>query len=194
MLRQFSLGTIGLAVGGVMSIAGIYAYTIGNSTVNLVGFFYGIPILLGGLALKSSEVKPVAELFPPTKEILQLRESQATATQKQVRSDVCRYRYGIRAHLDEVLAKLGLSPTDEECPKLVGIYELAAGSLSQSYSLVLRFQAPLIPWHTWLEKQDKFTSFFGPGIIATVAQPEADTAPSLVDLHLTRVETADPVA
>lgn len=187
MLRQVSLGTIGLVVGGVMSVLGIYAYTIGNSTINLVGFFYGIPILLGGLALKSSEVKPVAEIFPPTQGVLQLRQDQATATQKQVRSDVCRYRYGIRAHLDEVLAKLGLSPTDEECPKLVGIYELAAGPDQQAYSLVLRFQAPLIPWQTWVEKQDKFTSFFGPGIFATVTQPEPDADPSLVDLHLTRV-------
>jgi Protein of unknown function (DUF2854) len=184
MLRQFSLGTVGLVVGGIMSVAGIYAYTIGNSTVNLVGFFYGIPILLGGLALKSSEVKPVTELKPSSNEMLKLREIQATSTQKQIRKDVCRYRYGIRAHLDEVLEKLGLSPTSEECPKLVGLYEQVAttDSLPEAYSLVLRFHAPLIPWETWLQKQDKFTSFFGPGIVATVSQ----TDDQLIDLHLTK--------
>jgi hypothetical protein len=185
MLRQFSLGTVGLVVGGIMSVAGIYAYTIGNSTVNLVGFFYGIPILLGGLALKSSEVKPVTIVVAPDPEALKLREIQATSTQKQIRQDVCRYRYGIRAHLDEVLERLGMSPTTEECPKLIGLYEqvVATPDLPQAYSLVLRFQSPLISWETWQQKQDKFTSFFGPGIVAMVTQPEA----KMVDLHLTKV-------
>jgi hypothetical protein len=44
MLRQTSLGTLGLCVGGVLAIAGFVAFATGNATLNLVGFFYGIPI------------------------------------------------------------------------------------------------------------------------------------------------------
>jgi hypothetical protein len=76
--------------------------------------------------------------------------------------------------LDEILEKLGMSPTDEERPLLVGIYE----ELSQDedtkgeYSLVLRFRSPLMSFEFWQEKQDKLTRFFGPGIVAVVAELE----------------------
>ena len=43
MLRQTSLGSLGLTIGGGLTIVGFYAYFSGNSTLNLVGFFYGIP-------------------------------------------------------------------------------------------------------------------------------------------------------
>lgn len=103
MLRRTSLGTLGLSVGGVMAIMGFVAYAQGNSTLNLIGFFYGIPILLGGLALKASELKPVPLSEPTQPSVLQLRDETATDTQNQIRKDVTRYRYGQEAHLDSSL-------------------------------------------------------------------------------------------
>ncbi len=57
MLRQTSLATVGLIVGGIISVIGTAAYFTNNPTLNLAGFFYGIPLLLGGLALKAAELR-----------------------------------------------------------------------------------------------------------------------------------------
>ncbi len=170
MLRKISLGSVGLVIGGVMAVVGLIAYTAGNSTVSLVGLFYGVPILLGGAALKSSEVKPVPILQPVSETLIKLRKEQGTITQNKLRDDVTRYRYGIEAHLDEVLEKLGMSPTDEERPVLSGLYE--EKTEHGAYRLVLRFDSPLMPFEAWEQKQDKLTRFFGPGIIAEVDQLE----------------------
>jgi hypothetical protein len=171
MLRQISLGKVGLVVGGILALMGFVAYGVQNSTLNLIGFFYGIPILLGGLALTASELTPVPVSQPSTPEVLALREKMATSTQKQIWSDVTRYRYGQRAHLDEALEKLGLSPTDEERPVIVGIREQ---NWNGDYALVMEFRSPLISLDTWKEKADKVARFFGPGVRVELAQPEDD--------------------
>jgi Protein of unknown function (DUF2854) len=195
MLRQISLGSLFLILGVVLSAIGLFAYATGNPTLNLAGFFYGVPILLGGAALKSAEVKPSEILHPISTLALKLREAQATPTQNQLRDDVTRYRYGIRAHLDEALEKLGMSPTNEERPVLAGICEEVFQSPGQpdAYSLVLRFESPLISLETWQAKQEKIGRFFGPGIVALVSKPEISQPeiqsedqknPQIIDLRL----------
>jgi hypothetical protein len=180
--NKISLASIGLFVGGILFVVGFWAYAKGNSTLNLIGFFYGFPILLGGFAFKSSEVTPIPVIIPESEDILALRKVQETSTQKQLRKDVTRYRYGIKAHLDEVLEKLGMRPTDEERPVLIGIYEAIsqAEETRGAYSLVLRFHSPLMGFDVWQQKQEKFTRFFGPGIVATVTELENKE----VDLYL----------
>ncbi len=169
MLRTTSLGTLGLSIGGILALVGLAAYITGNATLNLAGFFYGIPLLLGGLALKAAELKPVPFSQPTSPDVLALREQQATTTQHQIRKDVTRYRYGQKAHLDTSLNYLGLSPTDEERPVLQALYET---SFEGVYSLVLQFESPLIPLAVWQEKQEKIAKFFGPGIRTEVTQPD----------------------
>lgn len=171
MLRQISLGTVGLVVGGILSVIGFAAYAGDNATLNLVGFFYGIPILLGGLALKSAELKPVPYSQPLSPEVLALREQQATSTQNQIRKDVTRYRYGQEAHLDSSLEYLGLSPTDEERPVLLAIREEATDG---AYTLVLEFDSPLIDLAIWQKKQEKLDRFFGQDVKVVVSQPEEE--------------------
>jgi hypothetical protein len=183
MLRQVSLGSIGLLIGGILSIVGMISYTTGNSTLSLAGLFYGVPILLGGAALRSSEVKPAQILYPLSDPVIKLRKEKATSTQNKLREDVTRYRYGIEAHLDEVLEKLGMSPTDEERPVLIGLYEEPAQNESGEYSLILRFNSPLISFDAWHQKQEKLTRFFGPGVVAEVSQPQNQ----VIDLRLTTV-------
>lgn len=172
--NKISLASVGLYVGGILFVVGFWAYAKGNSTLNLVGFFYGFPILLGGFAFKSSEVAPIPVIIPESEAILALRKLQETPTQKQLRKDVTRYRYGVKAHLDEILEKLGMSPTDEERPVLNGIYEeiSQAEETKGAYSLILRFRSPLMNFDAWQQKQDKLTRFFGPGIIAVVSELE----------------------
>ncbi|NES84524.1 MAG: DUF2854 domain-containing protein [Moorea sp. SIO2B7] len=171
MLPRTSLGTLGLVIGGLLTVIGFVAYATDNATLNLVGFFYGIPILLGGLALKAAELKPVELSQPTIPEVLTLREQSATPIQNQIRKDVMRYRYGQQAHLDSSLESLGLSPTDEERPVLMGLRET---SVDGAYALILEFDSPLIPFETWLKKQEKLEKFFGPGIKVDLTQLEED--------------------
>jgi hypothetical protein len=177
MLRQTSLASIGLIVGGILALVGLIAYATGNSTLNLVGFFYGFPLFLGGLALKITELKPVPLTQPTSPEVLALREQQATTIQNQVRRDVTRYRYGQDVHLDNELGRVGLKPSDDDCPMLVGLYET---EIEGDYSLVLEFDSPFVPFKLWQDRQAKLTSFFGPGVEAIVHQSQ----PNRVSLTL----------
>lgn len=167
MFRKIPLALVGLVVGSILTTLGFIAYATGNSTLNLAGFFYGIPILLGGLALKAAELKPVPFITPTTPDVVKLREEKATATQQQLRNDVTRYRYGQEAHLDESLARLGLSPSDDDRPNLIGIQEL---NIDNNYALILKFYSPFINLENWQEKQEKIAKFFGPNIKAEVSQ------------------------
>jgi len=172
MFRKLSLGSLGLWVGGTLTLVGFIAYFgLDNATLNLVGFFYGFPLLLGGLALKSSELKPIPFTEPTSPTVLALRQEQATAIQKQVREDLDRYRYGQKAHFDKALAYLGLSPSDEARPVVTGMREVA---VDNAYALILEFDSPEIPLATWQQKQDKMGSFFGAGVRVAITQPADD--------------------
>ncbi|WP_448564952.1 DUF2854 domain-containing protein [Trichothermofontia sp.] len=169
MFRKISLGSLGLWVGGTLTLIGFIAYFgLDNATLNLVGFFYGFPLLLGGLALKFSELKPVPFTQPTSPDVLALRQKQATAIQNQVREDLDRYRYGQKAHFDKALAYLGLSPSDAARPVVTGMRETA---IDNAYALILEFDSPAIPLATWRQKQEKLASFFGAGVRVAVAQP-----------------------
>jgi hypothetical protein len=180
-LSQVSPAAIALVAGAILVVVGGVAYAQGNSTLNLVGFFYGIPILLIGAALKSAELKPAPLLMPPTAEVLKLRHTQATPTLNQVRRDISRYRYGMSAHLEVALEKLGLGKVAEERPLLLGFYESV---VEGRYSLVLRFQSPLVPVAVWQEKLEKIGRFFGPQVRAQVAEQ----GQGVVDLYLIKWE------
>ena len=179
MLRKIPLALLGLIIGGIITTIGIIAYPLNYAALNLGGLFYGVPILLGGLALKAAELKPILYSEEPTPEIIALREEQATSTQNQVRLDVTRYRYGQEAHLDESLERVGLSPADDQRPELVSLYETA---IDGAYALILQFYSPFVALETWQQQQDKVTKFFGPDIRTEVSQPEEDR----VDLALIR--------
>ncbi|MEA5508551.1 DUF2854 domain-containing protein [Crocosphaera sp. UHCC 0190] len=184
MLRQLSLARVGLTVGGLLTLMGFVAYATDHPTLNLAGFFYGVPILLGGLALKAAELKPIPFSQPTPPDVLALREQQATSTQNQIRKDVTRYRYGQEAHLDDTLARLGLSPTDEDRPLLVAIRE---EKFEGNYALILEFNSPFITLETWNDKQEKIEKFFGPGIYAKI-NPQEDNQIDVALISLGQAE------
>ena len=177
MLRKIPLALVGLTVGSILTVIGFIAYATGNSTLNLAGFFYGIPILLGGLALKAAELKPIPYAQKTPDDVVALREAKATSTQNQVRLDVTRYRYGQEAHLDEALERLGLSPTDDERPILTKIKE---DNLEGHYALILYFDSPLISLETWQDRQEKITKFFGPDITTDISINDDEIALALI--------------
>ncbi|WP_414752766.1 DUF2854 domain-containing protein [Anabaena sp. CCY 9910] len=171
MLRQISLGTIGLSIGGILTIVGFVAYAANNATLNLVGFFYGFPLLLGGLALKANELKPISYSQTTTESVLLLRQQQATVTQNKIRKDITRYCYGQNAHLDGALSYLGLSPSDEDRPIVTGLREIETNG---AYTLILEFDSPEIPVSDWQQKQEKMTKYFGPGVEIKITQVGED--------------------
>ncbi|MBD2463889.1 DUF2854 domain-containing protein [Oscillatoria sp. FACHB-1407] len=186
MLGKVSLGTVGLVVGGLLTVVGFVAYFSQSATLNLIGFFYGIPLLLGGLALKAAELEPVPYAQPTSPDVLALREQQATSTQNQIRKDVTRYRYGQSAHLDSSLSHLGLSPNDEERPTLQAIHETA---IAGAYALILEFESPAIPFETWQQKRDKMETFFGPGLRVELSQPDEEQ----INVALIAIPETSPV-
>lgn len=171
MFRKISLGTLGLTIGGILTIIGFVAYAVHNATVNLVGFFYGIPVLLGGLALKANELKPVPFIPPTPESVLSLRKQQATDTQNQVRQDITRYRYGLDAHLDKALTYLGFEQPGEDFPEVVALREMV---IDGNYALVLEFDSPQVPLDMWQQKQQKMIGFFGPGVDVNITQTGED--------------------
>jgi hypothetical protein len=169
-ISKIPLGLLCLSAGGVITIVGFAAYFLNYAALNMIGFFYGIPLILGGIALKITELKPVPFMKPTAPDVLALRQ-QATSTQTQILKDITRYRYGQKAHLDSSLSFLGLSPTDEQRPEVLGIQESA---IDGNYALTLLFDSTYIPYEDWQKKQGKMTSFFGPGVRVELEQPEPD--------------------
>ena len=169
MLRQFSLATLGLVIGSVLTVVGFAAYFADYATLNLVGFFYGFPLLLGGLALKANELKPIPFSQPTPANIVALREKEATLTQNKLRKDLTRHVYGQDTHFDRPLSQLGLSPSDEEKPVITAIRET---EVEGAYTFVLEFDSPRLPLTAWQQKQEKMEKFFGPNIKVVLTQPQ----------------------
>ena len=171
MFGVIPLSLVLINVGGLLALIGFFAYAIDDPTFNLIGFFYGIPLFLGGLALKSAELEPVPFTKVTQPSTLKLREEQATPTLNQIRKDVTRFRYGQEAHLDIALEKLGLAPSDDDRPVLKGLEESEIGG---AYALTLEFYSPFMTIDIWQEKHDKITKFFGPDVKVTISPDDEE--------------------
>ena len=145
---------------------GWIGYATSNPNLSLPTIFYGIPILLGGLALKSSELPP-AQLIAPSPEAMALRDAPASQTLRKLVKDVTRWRYGQKAHLESSLEALKL--WDEEAPpQLESVTELA---VEGRYCLAMRFRLEGVPYERWQQKQDRLGRFFDKGLEARLSQP-----------------------
>ncbi|MFM7313340.1 MAG: DUF2854 domain-containing protein [Cyanobium sp.] len=168
-MRSFtSPGSLVTVAGASLSVIGWIGYATGNPNLSLPTIFYGIPILLGGLALKSSELEP-AELLPPSAEALALRQDPASQTLRKLVKDVTRWRYGQKAHLESSLEALKLWDEDEP-PQLLSIEERA---VEGRYGLSIRFRTAGVPFSRWQEKQDRLGRFFDKGLQARLSEPAA---------------------
>ena len=90
MNELISPGSLITIAGGVLTVVGALAYGAGNANLSLPTIFYGIPILLGGLALKSSELPPARRVTPKA----QFRAEREAASPELVKllNDVTRWR------------------------------------------------------------------------------------------------------
>ncbi|WP_236619750.1 DUF2854 domain-containing protein [Candidatus Synechococcus spongiarum] len=173
----FSPGSLITVSGASLAVFGLVAYGADHPVLNLVGLFSGIPVLLGGLALKSSELPPVPWLHPPDVRSKERRQTVATDVQQRLVKDVRRWRYGQKAHLESSLEALKLWREDKP-PQLIGLRE---DDVQGRYQLTMRFQLGSDEdSETWLDRRDRLARFFGPGLEAAVVV----TDPRRVDVQL----------
>jgi len=62
MKKYLSPGNLIVTTGGILAFVGMTAYFTDSVNLSVPTFFYGVPIFLIGLGLKTSEIPPV-ELF-----------------------------------------------------------------------------------------------------------------------------------
>ncbi|MCP9928115.1 DUF2854 domain-containing protein [Cyanobium sp. CH-040] len=161
MQALLSPGSLVTLAGAVLSVIGWIGYASGNPNLSLPTIFYGIPILLGGLALKSSELPPPERLTPPDR-FRTLRELPASEPLRKLRADVLRWRYGQKAHLESSLEVLKLWDEDNP-PQLLSVEELEHDG---GYGLRLRFRCGAVSYERWQERRDRLGRFFGAGLVA----------------------------
>jgi len=166
MLSLTSPGSLVTIAGAALSVIGWIGYASANPNLSLPTIFYGIPILLGGLALKSSELPP-AQLLPADPAVAPLRQLPASQTLRKLVKDVTRWRYGQKAHLESSLEALKLWDEDAP-PQLLSVGELVVDG---SYGVALRFRTEGVPYERWQQKQDRLGRFFDKGLQARLSQP-----------------------
>lgn len=161
MQALLSPGSLVTVAGAALSVIGWIGYATGNPNLSLPTIFYGIPILLGGLALKSSELPPARRLTPAD-QLRNLREQPASEPLRKLLADVLRWRYGQKAHLESSLEVLKLWD-EEQPPQLISVEEIDCDG---RYGLRLRFDCGAVPFSRWQERGDRLGRFFGPGLRA----------------------------
>lgn len=176
-LAKVSFGVIGLG-GGISLLSygfGAYFNILPGSEWSAIMLTYGFPLAIIGMALKYAELKPVPCLTYTDAQML--REKCATDILKQVRNDVIRYRYGDEQHLEEALKRIFQYGQGGGIPRRSApILQMIREEVTEDgkYSLVLVFEAKSLQLSDFEKRQAKFTSFFGPGIIAEIGKGEND--------------------
>ena len=168
MLAIASPGSLVTLAGADLSVIGWVGYATSNPNLSLPTIFYGIPILLGGLALKSSELPP-AELLPAQADAVALREEASSKTLRKLVKDVTRWRYGQKAHLESSLEALKLWDEDQP-PQLISVAERAVDG---RYAVAMRFRCEGVPFARWQEKQDRLGRFFDRDLRAELSEPSS---------------------
>jgi hypothetical protein len=182
---RFSLGNLISLSGFIFATYSVGSFlTVGEADfVATLGFVYGIPALVGGLALKYAEVAPVPFQTSPAAEAA--RKSKAGSILDKIISDATRYTYG-DAHLEDPLISLKLSGSNGP-PELVNMAEEVTET--GQYKLTFRFKSQYTPYNKWKSQSSRYAGFFGPGVRAELFK--YDGKQKLVDLSLITVNEGD---
>jgi hypothetical protein len=98
-----------------------------------------------------------------------LRELPENESLRKLLSDVIRWRYGQKAHLESSLEALKLWDEDRP-PQLESVEEIQQDN---AYALRLLFSCNGVPFQRWQDRQDRLGRFFGPGLRAELSQPDS---------------------
>jgi len=192
-IRGFSLGNLVIGAGILVTILSFAEYIGGDAgeglTISGLGFVYGIPIFLGGAALKYAEIEPVPAYATPEGD--EVFEQKATEIIKKIDQDVTRHRYGDEAHLDTTVKKLGLVVSGKDYPQLRELRKERTDDGELAFTMV--WQSVDTPYKMWSDERrvKKYESFFGPGVTADCVKIDAEQR--LVGIKLTTVNPASAV-
>tara|TARA_Y100001968_G_scaffold307906_1_gene326139 strand:- start:107 stop:658 length:552 start_codon:yes stop_codon:yes gene_type:complete len=170
----FSPGSIITVLGALLSVIGLVAYFTNATNLSVPTFFYGVPILLIGLSLKTVELPP-AKLLKPSSSIKKIKEIGAPELSKVVK-DVTGWKYGPAAHLESSLKVLKLWDIDNP-PRLIEVEELGS---EIGYGIRLRFELCGVPYERWEKQKERLGRFFAKDLEAKLTTPTE----GILDLRL----------
>ena len=157
MRNFYSPANIITITGGALSFIGMTAFFTESVNLSVPTFFYGVPILLIGLALKTSEVAPVQLI---NKEVFQTDKFNRPKELTELVKDVTTWRYGIQAHLESSLEILKLW-NEEDPPKLLELEEITRDNRN---GLRMHFEINSVPIEDWIKRKDRLNRFFAKGL------------------------------
>jgi len=157
MKNIYSPANVITITGGTLSFIGMIAFFTESVNLSVPTFFYGVPILLIGLALKTSEVPPVKLL---NKEIFKSNKFSRPEELTNLVKDVTRWRYGIQAHLQSSLEVLKLW-SEENPPQLLELEEVTR---DEKNGLRMHFEINSVPIEEWIKRKDRLNRFFAKGL------------------------------
>ena len=157
MKKFLSPGNLITITGGVLAFVGMTAYFTDSVNLSVPTFFYGVPILLIGLGLKTAEIGPVMLI---NRDKFKLDEFKRPKEITNLVEDVTRWRYGQKAHLESSLEALKLWDEDNP-PQLIELEEVHK---SEKNGLRMRFITNSVPFEQWLKKQERLNRFFAKGL------------------------------
>ena len=170
-LSPASLITIG---GASLSLIGLTAYFTNAANLSVPTFFYGVPIFLIGISLKTTEVPPAQRVTPPSK--FASERNKAPEELRKLIKDVTRWRYGQSCQLEASLRVLKLWDIDSP-PQLIEVEELVKDG---NYGIRLRFEMAAISLERWNAQKERLGRFFAKGLCAELFCP----TPGEIDLIL----------
>ena len=171
LLSPASLITIG---GASLSLIGLTAYFSDATNLSVPTFFYGVPIFLIGISLKTTEVPPALRVVPATK--FASDRDKAPKELENLVKDVTRWRYGQSCQLEASLRVLKLWDIDNP-PQLIEIEELVENG---NYGIRMRFKMAGVPLERWNAQKERLGRFFAKGLCAELFCP----TPGAIDLIL----------
>merc|ERR1719253_891914 len=164
-IRGFSLANFTLGLGLFITFYSFYQYFSNQNSLTSLGFVYGLPIALGGFALKYAEILPIPVDSDEKGDAI--FEAKANSILRKVKEDVTRHRYGDEAHLEIALEKLGLVVEGKGFPQMRKITQRQErGELA----FTMEFESKDTPFKTWADpaRIRRYETFFGGDVNAEV--------------------------
>ncbi len=157
MKNFYSPANIITIAGGTLSFIGMTAFFTDAVNLSVPTFFYGVPILLIGLALKTTEIPPALLI---NKDFFKVNKFNRPEELTSLVKDVTKWRYGIQAHLESSLEVLKLWD-QENPPQLVELEEVTK---DERNGLRMHFQINSVPKDEWIKRKDRLNRFFAKGL------------------------------
>ena len=180
MNKLFSPANLITIGGATLSLIGLTAYFSDATNLSVPTFFYGVPIFLIGISLKTTEVPPALRIVPATK--FASERNKGPEELGKLLKDVTRWRYGQSCQLESSLRVLKLWDIDNP-PQLIEIEEL---NKNGEYGLRMRFEMAGVPIERWNNQKERLGRFFAKDLQAEFFCP----SPGQIDLTLIPKEKA----